>query len=561
MITQPTRNTQALPPQGARPTMPVHPQEAVMATTLDTRTQEHLTRLAKEQILPRLWQRDAALYSADPQVQRAVRDRLGWLFHIDQMRAQVERLAVMSRVVTRLGYDRVLVIGMGGSSLWPEVLGKHLRGKRGLVIKVIDTTHPDALAESIAYAQQGRPIFVVATKSGGTIETISAYRALREIWPKGDDYIAVTDPGSGLEALAKAEGFRDVFLNPADIGGRFSAGSLFGLVPAALAGLVLHDALDRMADMLDSCHDLDMESNPGAQLGAFLAAAHDVGRRYIRLALGPDVDGFGSWIEQLVAESTGKLGVGLLPMTGDVPDRGPALAKKLAHAVVIGVTTFASPDHPFVEAALDAGVPVQSYVLPEVNDLWTEVVRWEMATAVAGLLLGINPFDEPDVSAAKAATSGLLAGTLAPVEPDRDLTLRSLALVPDAIADELAGLAADDYVAVLAWMPGNAQNLQRLEKLRLALQEKTDASVVVQIGPRYLHSTGQLHKGGPKCGFFLVIDDFSRLGSAVPDRAIPGQPFGFATLVQAQAAGDVAVLKGRGKPVVRVRLVFGAPKA
>lgn len=531
-----------------------------MATILEQRTQEHLARLHKEQVLPRLWQRDAALYSADPVVQRAVRDRLGWLFHIDQMRNQVERLAVMSRVVTRLGYDRVLVIGMGGSSLWPEVLGKHLRGKRGLVIKVIDTTHPDALAESIAYAEQGRPIFVVATKSGGTIETISIYRALREIWGKGDDYIAVTDPGSGLEALAKAEGFRDIFLNPADIGGRFSAGSLFGLVPAALAGLVLHDALDRMKEMLDSCHDLDMEANPGAQLGAFLAAAHDVGRWHVRLALGPDVEGFGAWIEQLVAESTGKLGVGVLPMMGDVPERGAALAKKLGHSVVVGVTTFAAPDHPFVQAALDAGVPVQAYVLPELNDLWTEVVRWEMATAVAGYLLGINPFDEPDVSAAKAATSALLDGSLQPVAADRDLTLRSLAALPDAVGEELAKLDGNDYVAVLAWMPGNPQNLQRLEKLRLALQERTDAAVLVQIGPRYLHSTGQLHKGGPKLGLFLVVDDFSRLDGVVPDRAIPGQPFGFSTLVQAQANGDVAVLKNRGKPVIRVRLAFGAPK-
>jgi glucose-6-phosphate isomerase len=528
-----------------------------MANALDQRMTEHLARLQAEHAVTRLWQRDSSLFSADVHVQKAIRDRLGWLFHIDAMRTQVERLAVLARVVARLNFDRVLVVGMGGSSLWPEVLGKHLKGKRGLPIRIIDSTHPEAIADVIAWGKQGQPLFVIATKSGGTIETISTYRALRQIWNDGGHFLAITDPGSSLEALAQAEGFRDTFLNPSDIGGRFSAGTLFGLVPAALAGVVLHDALDRMADVLESCHDEDLLANPGAQLGAFLAAAHDVGRWQLRLALGPDVNGFGAWIEQLIAESTGKLGNGLLPMTGELPESGDELAAKMAHAVVVGLTTFAAPDQDFLTRAIDADVPSQAYVLPEVADLWTEVVRWEAATAFCGMLLGINPFDEPDVSAAKAATAGLLNGTLQPVAPDRALTVRSLTLIPDLMADELAALTSDDYLAVLAWMPGSAQNQQRLEKLRQALQARTGAAVVVQIGPRYLHSTGQFHKGGIKRGNFLFIDDFSRLEGAVPDIAIPGQPFGFATLVRAQADGDVAVLKARGKPVWRVRLEFG----
>lgn len=525
-----------------------------MTQTLENRMNEHLKRLEAEHALARLWQRDATLFSQDIVVQRAIRDRLGWLFHIDQMRTEVERLAVMARIVTRLRYDRILVVGMGGSSLWPEVLGKHLRGRRGLPVKIIDSTHPDALQETIAWCHQGQPLFVIATKSGGTIETISTYRALRTIWDKGEHFIAITDPGSGLEKLAKEDGFRDIFLNPADIGGRFSAGTLFGLVPAALAGVVLHDALDRMADVLESCHDEDLLANPGAQLGAFLAAAHDCGHWQMRLALSPDVSGFGAWIEQLVAESTGKLGVGILPMTGDVVGTGAELQEKLAHAFVVAVTTFASPDHDFLTRALDAGVPTQAFVLPEAEDLWTEVVRWEMATAVCGFLLGINPFDEPDVSAAKAATADLLEGKLQPVAADRDEKAASLAAIPELLAADLARLTSDDYLAVLAWMPGNTQNLQRIEKLRQTLQAQTQAAVVTQVGPRYLHSTGQLHKGGPKRGFFVVVDDFARLETSVPDIAIPGQPFGFKRLVQAQADGDVAVLKGRGKPVVRVRL-------
>ena len=528
-----------------------------MASALETKMNEHLTRLQREHAVTRLWQRDASLFSADLAVQKSIRDRLGWLFHIDAMRGQVERLAVLARVVTRLNYDRVLVVGMGGSSLWPEVLGKHLKGKRGLPVRIIDSTHPESIAETIAWGQQGKPLFLIATKSGGTIETISTYRALRQIWNDGSYFIAITDPGSGLEALAQAEGFRDVFLNPADIGGRFSAGTLFGLVPAALAGVVLHDALDRLADVLESCHDEDLLANPGAQLGAFLAAAHDVGRWQLRLALGADVAGFGAWIEQLVAESTGKHGVGILPMTGELPEDGAALAAKLEHAVVIGLTTFAAPDSDFLTRAVDADVPTQAFVLPEVADLWTEVVRWEMATAFCGMLLHINPFDEPDVSAAKAATAGLLNGTLQPVEADKTLVTKSLATLPETLATELAALTSDDYLAVLAWLPGHGANQQRLEKLRQNLQAKTAAAVVVQIGPRYLHSTGQFHKGGQKRGTFLFIDDFKRLDGAVADIAIPGQPFGFATLVRAQCDGDVAVLKARGKPVIRVRLELG----
>ncbi len=528
-----------------------------MANALEQRMNEHMERLQAEHAIVRLWQRDSSLFTADIAVQKAIRDRLGWLFHIDAMRTQVERLAVLARVTSRLNYDRVLVVGMGGSSLWPEVLGKHLKGKRGLPIRIIDSTHPEALAETIAWGKLGQPLFLIATKSGGTIETISTYRALRTIWNNGAHFVAITDPGSSLETLARNEEFRETFLNPPDIGGRFSAGTLFGLVPAALAGVVLHDALDRMADVLENCHDEDLLANPGAQLGAFLAAAHDVGRWQLRLALGPDVQGFGAWIEQLVAESTGKLGMGILPMTGELPESGAELAQRLEHAVVVGMTTFAAPDQDFLTRAIDADVPTQAFVLPEVADLWTEVVRWEMATAVCGLLLGINPFDEPDVSAAKAATTGLLNGTLQPIAADRTLAVKSLALVADELANELAALTSDDYLAVLTWMPGNPANQQRLEKVRQALQARTAAAVVIQFGPRYLHSTGQFHKGGPKRGFFVFIDDFKRLEGAVPDIAIPGQPFGFATLVRAQADGDVAVLKARGKPVVRIRLELG----
>ena len=524
---------------------------------LDRLAAEHLATLGRTKAIQRLWQRDGTLFSDDPAVQKSVRDRLGWLFAVQAMRDEVERLAVLARVVERHGYDRVLVIGMGGSSLWPEVIGRHLRGRRGLPIRVADSTHPEAVADVLEWCKAGKALVVVATKSGGTVETISVYRTLRPLHDDGQHYVAITDPGSSLERLAKAEGFRDIFLNPADIGGRFSAGSLFGLVPAVLAGVVLVDALLRTEDMLEACRDEDPRLNPGAQLGAFLAAAQQTGRWQLRLALGRDVRGFGGWVEQLIAESTGKRGTGLLPLLGGVDGEGEDLAHALRHSVVVGLTTFANPDEDFLTRATSAGVPVQHQVMPETADLWTEVVRWEVATAVCGVLLGINPFDEPDVTSAKQATNALLDGSGQPVAADKRIEVQALSEIPGILAEDLAGLAADDYLGVLCYLAPTPQTLQRLESLRQTLQARSAAAVTVQVGPRYLHSTGQYHKGGMPRGRFVVVHDFARLGSQVPDVAIPGAKFGFAELVRAQCEGDIAVLHARGKPVTVVAVVPG----
>ncbi len=523
---------------------------------LDLHVEQNLARLDKLKAVQRIWQRDGSLFSADPQVQRDVRNRLGWLFCVQAMRDSIERLAVLARVVERQGYNRVLVIGMGGSSLWPEVVGKHLQGKRGLPIRVIDSTHPEAIADTLTWCREGKPLFVYATKSGGTIEPLSIYRALRPHFDDGDHFVAITDPGSGLERLAKDEHFRDTFINPPDIGGRFSATSFFGLVPAVLAGVVLQDALQRVADMLEACHDEDVRGNPGTQLGALLAAAQQTGRWQMRLALGKDVRAFGGWIEQLVAESTGKHGTGLLPIVGGVDGQGQELAQKLRHSLVIGLTTFNNPDDDFLSRATDAGVPVSATVMPQVADLWTEVVRWEFATAMCGLLLDINPFDEPDVTSAKQATAALLDGSKQPVQPDRQLELAKITDIAPALASELAEAQADDYLAVLAYLPPTAQTLQRLETLRQALQARTAAAVVVQVGPRYLHSTGQFHKGGIARGRFVLLHGYPDTA----DLAIPGQSFTFGQLVRAQAQGDVAVLSSRGKPVTVIALATPATR-
>ncbi len=519
---------------------------AMSSDVFESQLQENFKQLKTMQAIERIWQRDGALFSSDLEVARAVRNRLGWLFCASTMRSHVERLAVMAKVVERLRYDRVVVIGMGGSSLWPEVVGRHLHGRRGLPIRVADSTHPLAVADLLAWCQQGKPLFVVATKSGGTVETISLYRYFRQLFNNGDHYVAVTDADSSLEALAKAENFREIFINPSDVGGRFSAATLFGLVPAALAGVVLHDALQRIEDMLQECREPDPSLNPGAQLGAWLAAAEQTGHWQVRMALGKDLRGFGAWVEQLVAESTGKVGHGVLPVLGGV-DKTHLPAAMQAGAVV-GLTTFAHPDEPFLQQCQEVRATELSFVMPEPADLWAEVVRWEFATAVCGLLLGINPFDEPDVSSAKAATNALLSGQEQPAEPTRRVQVSALTQLTGELQTELEGLQPGDYLAVLAFVAPTTSNLQRLESLRQSLQEKTPAAVTVQVGPRYLHSTGQLHKGGPRQGLFVMLTDLGQPG--VPETAIPGAVFGFRQLAQAQCQGDVWVLRQRGKPVV-----------
>ncbi len=514
-----------------------------------------LDQLTALDAINRLWRRDGSLFSDDLEVQRKVRDRLGWLFSPPAMRESIERLTVLARTVERQGYQQVVVVGMGGSSLWPEVIGRHLAGRRGLPIRVADSTHPAAVADLLESARRTRTLFLIATKSGGTIETVSLYRALRSHFPDGRDYVAITDPGSSLEELARIEGFRDVFLGLADVGGRFSALSPFGLVPAVLAGVVVHDALERAMETAADCREPDPRLNPAARLAAVLAAGARTGRWQMRLVLGRDVRAFGGWIEQLIAESTGKAGQGILPVLGALGQGGTNLGAALRHAIVVGLSSFDHPDDDFAADCDDANVPGLRFVMPEVADLWTEVFRWEAATALVGVLSGINPFDEPDVSAAKAATAALLTGARQPATPDRELRVRRLVDIDTAIGDSIASLPADDYLAVLAFVAPDQGNLQRLETLRERLQARTAAAVVVAIGPRYLHSTGQLHKGGPPRGHFIVAHDLDRVARGeLDDVPIPGADHGFATLIRAQAEGDVAVLAERGLPVTLVHV-------
>ena len=427
------------------------------------------------QLVDRIWSRDASVWTGG--------DEAKWLGWLDEPLRMHERVNELLERFSRVEFERVCLLGMGGSSLAPEVLKRLFHVD---TFETLDTTHPSAVRR----VETGGTLFISASKSGSTLETRSHTEYFLEQVGKGDRFVAITDPGSELERLASERGFLDTIHGEPTIGGRYSALSPFGIVPAVLMGIDVHRLLDRAEEMREACR---LETgNPGLELG-------------LELGAGPDkvlVEGdFGLWVEQLLAESTGKHEHGLVPVWfGDGTD-----------------------------------VQRPDFRVDDPYEVGQEFFRWEFATAVAGSILGINPFDQPDVQAAKDKTSELLSrGGEPSVEPEGDL-------------DELlAGAREGDYVAILAFIdPAREGELAPLVERARA----TGRPVTVGLGPRYLHSTGQLHKGGPNTGLFVqVVDD---LGEELP---IPGKPFGFRTLIAAQAAGDFEALKERGRRIVRVSL-------
>lgn len=446
------------------------------------------------EIVRRIWARDASLWTGSGEEQW-----LGWLDEPGRMQREAEDVAAFAEDALD-AFDDCVLLGMGGSSLAPEVLRRAFGAQ---AFHVLDTTHPNAIRALEARLDVERTLFLSASKSGSTLETRSHTDYFWERAPRGDQWVAITDPGSALEELASTRGFRRVFAGNPEIGGRYSALSPFGLVPAALMGVDLGRLLGLAAATAEACRS-EQDDNPGLALG--LALGHNWRHGRDKVAIHPNPGGFGLWAEQLLAESTGKEGKGLVPCPGespDGPDRQPAL-------VLV--------DDPY--------------------DLGSEFFRWEFATAVAGHLLGINPFDQPNVQEAKDRTGALLAtGEDPPLEAEGS-------------AEALFAQAEPrDYVCLQAFVEPTEENEARVEELAAAARESTGCVVTRGFGPRYLHSTGQLHKGGPPTGLFLqLVDD---TGDELP---IPGQPFGFGRLIRAQAAGDYAALKERGRRVARVRL-------
>jgi glucose-6-phosphate isomerase len=490
---------------------------------IESAVNARLERLAAEDVVGRIWQKDHTVWKPDP---TEIADRLGWLTVAGAMRERVDELEAFAEQAASDGFIRALLLGMGGSSLAPEVMRSTLGVAEGAIdLQVLDSTHPATIARIEKSLDLDRTLFLVASKSGTTIETRSHMDYFFDEVGKGDRFVAITDPGTPLEEIARDRGFRATFLNPDDIGGRYSALSLFGLVPASFMGADLGAFLHAGEEMADACRKREVERNPGAWLGAALGEGALAARDKLTLVLPEDVSSLGSWIEQLVAESTGKEGRGILPVAGESP--GPPEVYQQDRVFV------AVSDSPAVGALKEHPV-----VRLEPETLGGEFFRWEFATAVAGHVLGINPFDQPDVQEAKDATSAILKEGPGEERDRGDLT-------------ELLGtLRPGDYVAIQAFLDATPDAVAALQRARLAIRDLHRVATTVGIGPRFLHSTGQLHKGGPDTGVFIqVVDEERDL-----DVSIPGAPYTFGTLIDAQALGDLRALRSKGRRVARVTL-------
>ena len=511
-----------------------------------------LAALQKEEAGRRLWAKDSTLWSGDPAKREEIRDRLGWLNVAEKMlehASEFRQLALDGRV-----YTDVVLLGMGGSSLGPDVLRNTFAAVKGHPkMHVLDTTDPASILATRRKLQLGKTLFVVASKSGETTETLSHFAYFWDQVQKsgkggkpGRQFAAITDPGTSLETLAQKHGFRWIFSNPPDIGGRYSVLSYFGLVPGALMGVDVAELLERATEMASSCADsVPAQANPGLLLGAVMARLELQGRNKLTLICSPKVATFGFWVEQLLAESTGKEGKGIVPVEGEPLGRPPVYG---ADRLFVHIRMDADAPNRAVAALEKAGQPVVTLTLRDTLDLGGEFLRWEIATALAGSILGIDPFDQPNVQESKDNTKRVLAqftraGKLPPAESTPAARARS------GVKRLIARAKPRAYFAIMAYTARTATSEAAISAIRTAVRDSTHIATTAGYGPRFLHSTGQLHKGGPKTGLFLQI-----VQQDAQDVAIPGQPFSFSILKQAESLGDLKSLSSRRLPVLRVTL-------
>jgi transaldolase/glucose-6-phosphate isomerase len=517
-----------------------------------------------------LWRADATAWSADPNTQLEIADRLGWMGSPALMADSIDRLHTFAASIKRNGFTDVVLLGMGGSSLAPEVLRAVIGITPGWPrLHMLDSTDPAAV-RSVA-TKPDHTLYLLASKSGTTIEPNSLAAHFRQClhdagiprW--ADHFVAITDEDTELARRARAEHFRDLFINPADIGGRYSALSFFGMVPAVLMGQNISEIVGWALAMLAAAQPVgtDALANPAVGLGLIMGAGALDGRDKLTLIAPPSLDAFGLWIEQLIAESTGKQGTGIVPIVGE-PLAGPDVYGTDRLFVRMRVAGAEGEDarDAAVEAFKSTPSPIVDVVLSEPTALGAEFVRWEVATAVAGAILKINPFDQPNVQQAKDATNALLKefkanGQLPGAAADRtvegiELTLTSAArkaLRSGSADGVLTLLHPGDYFALLAYVGPDPALATALQTWRRTVRDRARVATMFGYGPRYLHSTGQLHKGGPNSGLFVLI-------SATPaeDLPIPGEFFSFGTLEQAQATGDFNSLDAAGRRAVHAHL-------
>ncbi|MDM8520800.1 bifunctional transaldolase/phosoglucose isomerase [Anaerolineales bacterium HSG6] len=520
------------------------------------------------QIHQRVWDIDGTVWVPDPDLVAKTNDltnRLGWLNIATEMLAQLDNLTEFTEEVKSAGFQAVVLLGMGGSSLAPELFMTTFGAENGLPLTVLDSTNPDQVtAVTNQLADVNKTLFIVSSKSGGTLETLSFYKYFFDLVKQqsdspGQNFVAITDPGSKLESIATEQGFRRIFLAPVDIGGRYSALTYFGLVPAALIGVNLGKLLRRAISMAQACQ-APSEHNPGLQLGATLGELALVKRDKLTLFASPQITALGNWVEQLVAESTGKHGMGILPVVGEeIAEPAAYQADRLfVYLRMIG------DDNAELDGRMEllraAGHPVILIEMDELEDFGQEFFRWEMATATASAVLKINPFDQPNVESAKVKAQELMAEfdetgsfpTDSPTLDYDDIDAYGPAMgetVNEALKAFVQQAQPGDYIAIMAYLPTTPETDAALNELRLRLRNGLRVATTVGYGPRFLHSTGQLHKGDDNRGLFIQLTHMP-----AGDVEIPSETYSFATLVAAQAQGDYNALQDNNRRLLRFHI-------
>ncbi|NIM52083.1 MAG: bifunctional transaldolase/phosoglucose isomerase [Gemmatimonadales bacterium] len=507
----------------------------------------------------RLWEKDPTIWSATPAPE--LTDRLGWLALPELMHEQLDEVQRFAAGVREEGLPHVVLLGMGGSSLAPEVFASTFGSAPGWPdLIVLDSTHPAAVHAVERRIDPSETLFVVSSKSGTTLETLSLFRTFWDrvggsVDDPGRRFVAITDPETPLERLARDRGFRKVFRAPKDVGGRYSALSVFGLVPAALTGIDVHLLLDRAWTMAEAGAFCVAEaSSPGLVLGSALGELAQAGRDKVTFFTSSALASFPAWLEQLIAESTGKDGKGILPVEAEAATSPDVYGADRAFVLF----TLEGDEDAELESRLTAleaaGHPVVRTRLDQKADLAQEMFRWEVAVAVASAVLGIHPFNQPDVQLAKdLARQAMAAGAQARGETGGEGRAEASADQPDGLveqaADWLGRVKPGDYVALQAYLAPTLETADALQEIRIALRDRLRIATTLGYGPRFLHSTGQLHKGGPNTGLFLQLVD-----EPGEDFAVPETDYTFGALIRAQARGDYGALLQRGRRVLRVNL-------
>ncbi|MGA8542493.1 MAG: bifunctional transaldolase/phosoglucose isomerase [Thermoplasmata archaeon] len=504
----------------------------------------------------RFWKQDPTLWPAAPASD--VAERMGWLRLPEMMHDEVPRLLAFAEEVRADGVRDVVVLGMGGSSLAPDVFGRIFGERPGYPrLSVLDSTHPDAVAALARRVDLGHALFLVSSKSGTTLEPLSFYRYFAEAIratgaSPGRSFVAITDPGTPLETLARNEGFREVFRALPTVGGRYSALTMFGLVPAALAGVDVRSVLDRAWTMAEACApSVPVRENPGVALGAVVGELAASGHDKLTFFASESFEAFPVWVEQLVAESTGKIGRGIVPV---VDEPRVSVDHYSADRLFVEIQEGENLDSVLAAHIVrleEAGFPIVRIRLPGRVEIGEEFFRWEMAVASAGAIIGIDPYDQPDVEFAKELARKAME------EPAGRSSAADVVTVPvgdssalaSAVATWLASAHPGDYIGIQAYLAPTEPTTAALDRLRRGLLERLNLATTFGYGPRFLHSTGQLHKGGPNTGLFLQIVDSPRV-----DLPVPGTVYTFGRIIQAQSLGDYQAMRQKGRRVLRVDL-------